>query len=359
MSDDSRTLSPDEAFEVLGNETRVAILRALGGADEPVSFSALRDRVGTADSGRFNYHLDRLTGHFVRKRAAGYELRRAGERVVEAVLSGAVTAAPVLERTEIDHPCHFCGAPVAVRFREERVEVFCTDCPGTYSRTSSPADSGNGDAGDGEDEARGSDGSGDDCGADRAAAEGYLGYHPLPPAGVAGRDPEAVFRAAWTWGHLELFAAAAGVCPRCSAALDPRRRVCESHDADARDAGARDADARDAGARPDGGLCDDCGRRYAVAVDLDCSNCIYEESGAAVVALADSPDLLAFLLDHGLNPLAPTDETLPALSAAYNDFEESVRSTDPFEARFTFAVGDDELALTVDDDLRVVGAERR
>ncbi|WP_135366289.1 winged helix-turn-helix domain-containing protein [Halosimplex halophilum] len=329
MSDDSRTLSPDEAFEVLGNETRVAILSALGGADEPVSFSALRDRVGMADSGRFNYHLDRLTGHFVRNREAGYELRRAGERVVEAVLSGAVTAAPVLERTEIDHPCHFCGAPVAVRFREERVEVFCTECPGTYSRTSSPDDSA--DAG-------------------KAAADGYLGYHPLPPAGVAGRDPAAVFRAAWTWGHLELFAAAAGVCPRCSAALDRRRRVCESHDADARDADARDAD---------GGLCDACGRRYAVAVDLDCSNCIYEESGAAVVGLADSPALLAFLLDHGLNPLAPTDETLPALSAAYNDFEESVRSTDPFEARFTFAVDGDELALTVDDDLRVVDAERR
>ncbi|WP_436929378.1 winged helix-turn-helix domain-containing protein [Halosimplex halobium] len=361
MSDDSRPLSPDEAFEVLGNETRVAILSALGGADDPVSFSALRNRVGMADSGRFNYHLDRLTGHFVSKRAAGYELRRAGERVVEAVLSGAVTAAPVLERTEIDHPCHFCGAPVAVRFREERVEVFCTECPGTYSRTSSPADGrdggdtgDDGDADDRENDTRGSDGPGDDCGADRAAAEGYLGYHPLPPAGVAGRDPEAVFRAAWTWGHLELFAAAAGVCPRCSAALDRRRRVCESHDGDARDGRADGADAS-----AEGGLCDACGRRYAVAVDLDCSNCIYEESGAAVVGLADSPALLAFLLDHGLNPLAPTDETLPALSAAYNDLDESVRSTDPFEARFTFAVDGDELALTVDDDLRVVDAERR
>jgi len=337
MTDDARTLSPDDAFEVLGNETRVAILDALGGAAEPVSFSALRDRVGTADSGRFNYHLDRLTGHFVRKREGGYELRRAGERVVEAVLSGAVTDAPVLERTEIDHPCHFCGAPVAVRFREERVEVFCTECPGTYARTSGP------DA-DGET----APASGEDAGRDesRGATAGYLGYHPLPPAGVAGRDPAAVFRAAWTWGHLELFAAAAGVCPRCSAALDRRRRFCESHDA------ARHERAEEA-------LCDACGRRHAVAVDLDCSNCIYAESGAAVVGLADSPPLLAFLLDHGLNPLAPTDETLPALSAAYNDFAESVRSTDPFEAEFTFAVDGDELALTVDDDLRVVDAERR
>jgi DNA-binding transcriptional ArsR family regulator len=314
MTDDSRTLCPEEAFEVLGNETRIAILSALGDADGPVSFSALRERVGTADSGRFNYHLDRLTGHFVRKRTAGYELRRAGERVVEAVLSGAVTDAPVLERTEIDHPCHFCGAPVAVRFREERVELYCTECAGTYSNRS---------------------------GADTDDAEyGYLGYHPLPPAGVADRDPETVFRAAWVWGHLELLAASTGVCPRCSATLDRSTRVCADHD-------------------PGEGLCDACGRRYAVAFDLTCTNCIYDESGAAVVGLAGAAPLVDFLLDHGLNPFAPTAETLPALGRAYNNFDEEVVSTDPFEARFTLAAGDEELTLNVDESLSVTAAERR
>ncbi|WP_436923140.1 winged helix-turn-helix domain-containing protein [Halosimplex amylolyticum] len=312
-----RTLSPDEAFEVLGNETRVGILQALGGADAPVSFTELREDVGMTDSGRFNYHLDRLTGHFVRKGEAGYELRRAGERVVEAVLSGAVTAAPVLERTEIDQPCHYCGAPIAVRFREERVELYCTECPGTYSRTDSD----------------------DETCIDADADDGYLGYHPLPPAGVADRDPEAVFRAAWVWGHLELLAASAGVCPRCSATLDRSTRVCEDHD-------------------PDESLCDACGRRYAVVFDLECTNCIYDESGAAVVGLADSAALVAFMLDHGLNPFAPTVETLPAISRAYNNFDEEVVSTEPFEARFTFAVGNDELTLTVDDSLRVADADR-
>ncbi|WP_459194435.1 winged helix-turn-helix domain-containing protein [Halosimplex sp. J119] len=319
MTDDpaDRTLSPDEAFEVLGNETRVSILRALGGAGAPVSFSALRERVGTADSGRFNYHLDRLTGHFVRKTEDGYELRRPGERVVEAVLSGAVTDAPVLEPTEIDQPCHYCGAPVAVRFREERVELYCTECAGTYSRQSG-------------------------CAVDETGTDdgyGYLGYHPLPPAGVADRDPEAVFRAAWVWGHLELLAASAGVCPRCSATLDRSTRVCEDHDADE-------------------GLCESCGRRHAVAFDLACTNCIYDESGAAVVGFAGAAPLVAFLLDHGLNPFAPTAETLPAIGRAYNDFDEEVVSTDPFEARFTFAVDDDALTLTLDESLSVTGAER-
>ncbi|MFC7141714.1 hypothetical protein ACFQMA_17980 [Halosimplex aquaticum] len=326
MTDDpaDRTLSPDEAFEVLGNETRVDILRALGGSDDPVTFSRLRERVGMTDSGRFNYHLDRLTGHFVRKGEDGYELRRAGERVVEAVLSGAVTDAPVLERTEIDQPCHYCGAPIAVRFREERVELYCTECAGTYAHTDPGGETcADADADDADD-----------------ADYGYLGYHPLPPAGVADRDPEAVFRSAWVWGHLELLAASAGVCPRCSATLDRSTRVCEDHD-------------------PDAGLCGACGRRYAVAIDLECTNCIYDESGAAVVGLADSAHLVAFLLDNGLNPFAPTAETLPAIGRAYHNFDEEVVSTDPFEARVTFAAGEDELTLTVDSSLSVVDAERR
>ncbi|MFB6140729.1 MAG: winged helix-turn-helix domain-containing protein [Halosimplex sp.] len=328
MTDDSaRTLSPDEAFEVLGDETRVAILRALGGVDEPLSFTALRDRVGTADSGRFNYHLDRLVGHFVLKRDSGYVLGRPGERVVEAVLSGAVTDAPVLERTVIDHPCHFCGAPVAVRFREERVELYCTECPGAYARSSSPDDA----------PGRSPD---DAPGRDTAPARGYLGYHPLPPVGVAERGPADVVRSAWVWGHLELLSAAAGVCPRCSAALDRDVRICEDHD------GGDD-------------LCGTCGRRHAVAFDLRCTNCIYEESGGAAVGFADSDALLEFLFERGLNPFAPTTETLPAISRAYNGFEEDVVSTDPFEVRFTVAIDGDALTLTVGDDLSVVDAKRR
>ncbi|MEF8791004.1 MAG: ArsR family transcriptional regulator, partial [Haloarculaceae archaeon] len=67
-----------EAFELLGNETRLAILVALWeqyepfGRDGAVRFSELRARVGTADSGRFNYHLDRLDDHFVESTDDGY-----------------------------------------------------------------------------------------------------------------------------------------------------------------------------------------------------------------------------------------------------------------------------------------------
>jgi DNA-binding transcriptional ArsR family regulator len=319
MSDDevpATTLSPDEAFEVLGNETRVAILRSLGEADEPLSFSALREAVGVEDSGQFNYHLDRLVGHFVRRTDDGYDLRGAGARVVEAVLSGAVTEAPVLDRTETDAACHFCGAPVAVTFGEERVELYCTECSGLYASSSSPGAT------------------------SEDAGDGYLGYHPLPPAGLRGRDADTVLRAAWAWGQLELFAAASGICPRCSAPVDRDRRVCADHD-----------DGEE--------LCETCGRRYAVALDFECTNCIYRAGGAAVVGLANATPLLAFLTDRDLNPVAPGPEDFSTVMGTFHDYEEHVRSTDPFEAVFTFWVGDDAVALTVDDDMRVVAVEER
>jgi len=73
---------PADAFDVLGDETRLSILRALADAEEPLSFTRLRERCGVADSGRFSYHLRRLCEYFVRETERGYELGHAGSRVV-------------------------------------------------------------------------------------------------------------------------------------------------------------------------------------------------------------------------------------------------------------------------------------
>lgn len=130
---DSSMLSPDDAFSVLGNETRMEILHALGEADEPVSFSELRDRLGRPDSGQFNYHLDQLVGHFIRKTDEGYGLLQAGRRVIEAVLSGAVTEIPDKESTRIDKSCYLCGGPTEVTYdatAPRPVRVSCTECAG-------------------------------------------------------------------------------------------------------------------------------------------------------------------------------------------------------------------------------------
>jgi endogenous inhibitor of DNA gyrase (YacG/DUF329 family) len=313
---DGDRLAPDEAFAVLGDGIRMGILRALGEHDGPLSFSALYDRVDVDDSSQFNYHLDRMVGHFVERTDAGYRLAGAGRRVVEAVLSGAVTDRPTLERTAVEEACPYCGAPVAIEWEKGGVSVFCSACAGRYDRTRPPhAD-------------------GDDRGGD---VEGYLGRHPLPPAGVRGRDADEVLRAAWTWANLEILALASGLCPRCAATVEWEPELCEAHDAG-------------------DGLCEACGGRHAVSVRATCTNCILETGGEPVVALAAETELLALLTGRGLNPVSPA--SVHRVEAAHGDYEETLLSREPLRARYTFAVGDERLSLTVDDELSVVESRR-
>ncbi len=95
-------VTAEGACGALGNETRIQILSALGAADGPLSFSALREAVGVADFGGFNYHLDTLEGAFVDKTVEGYALTHAGWRVVEAIFSGVLTEDPGIERIHVD-----------------------------------------------------------------------------------------------------------------------------------------------------------------------------------------------------------------------------------------------------------------
>lgn len=301
-------LEPDDAFALLGNETRVQILEALAGAEAPLAFSALHDRVDMRDSGQFSYHLDKLLGHFVEAADDGYELRRAGERVVEAILSGAVTEDPVMEPTPIDEPCHLCGGTREVSFRQERVATYCTECAGMYPGDNVPER------------------------VDVPEGYGFLGYLDLPPAGVQDRTASEVHRAARTWNLSERLPAAAGVCPRCSATLETSLNVCEDHDASE-------------------GLCSECGNRYTFGSYMACTNCPFSQGGVFSLALLGSTEMLDFLTTHGINPVAPTSERF---NAVFMDYEETVHSLDPPEASFTFTADGDTLTLTIDDAGEIV-----
>lgn len=79
-------------FALLSDETRLRIVRALAAADpEPLGFTALRERVGARDAGRFNYHLGRLRDRLVEKTADGYVLTEAGA-VAAAVIDEPLAA---------------------------------------------------------------------------------------------------------------------------------------------------------------------------------------------------------------------------------------------------------------------------
>ncbi|MFT4904606.1 MAG: hypothetical protein ACI8UR_001167 [Natronomonas sp.] len=120
-------LRPAEAFAVIGNETRLAILEALWEApDRPVSFSELRSRVGTRDSAQFNYHLQKLTDQFVKKTDDGYDFRGPGRAVIQAVLSGSLNQNPELDPFPVEGECIDCGAGLQARYEDE---LLCIDCP--------------------------------------------------------------------------------------------------------------------------------------------------------------------------------------------------------------------------------------
>ncbi|WP_458190191.1 winged helix-turn-helix domain-containing protein [Haladaptatus sp. NG-WS-4] len=128
-------IAPAEAFSVIANETRLAILEALWESPKrPVSFSELRKEVGMRDSAQFNYHLQKLTDHFVVQTDAGYDFRQAGKKVVSAILAGSFTEHPRLDPIELDETCADCGANLFAAYEDEQLAIQCPDCGKSHGR---------------------------------------------------------------------------------------------------------------------------------------------------------------------------------------------------------------------------------
>lgn len=308
-------LSPDEAFSVLGNETRVQILQALGEADGTVPFTNLRERVGIRQGGNFNYHLDQLLGHFVGKTADGYVLRQPGRRVVQAVLSGAVTADTSFEYTQIDEACWVCEAPMVVGYDQEHLDMYCTECDGFYrdQTTRWPMA----------------------MSPDESAAPtdlGYLGTMSLPPAGIAEQSPADAYRAAMTWGILDSLAISNDVCPRCSGPVEKTARVCDHHDTG-------------------DSLCEQCGNKQAIHVQVRCRNCIYQHQGIISHVLLGKREYLEFVTANGVSPFPHGSDIHPY--KATNPTEE-ILSAEPLKARISYTIKETRLTLTVDDEFSIV-----
>jgi len=129
----TRTADTLETFSLLAQETRLTILRelsAMGLAEgaEPVTFAELRRRVGTADSGRFNYHLDKLQPQFVTHvdeddGPTGYRPTWAGIRVIGAAMAGQFAGDSVAGESE--RTCPQCGADATLTHEDGLLNVDC------------------------------------------------------------------------------------------------------------------------------------------------------------------------------------------------------------------------------------------
>lgn len=302
-------LSPDEAFGVLGNETRMKMLQILGEAEQPLLFSELREQLEIDDPGQVNYHLNQLKGHFVRQTDDGYKLLQPGHRVIQAVVSGGVTGTPVLEPTEVDAPCPYCGQSVEISYGGERLLIRCTECAGTFA------------------------GSETDAPFVDTHPYGSIGAIILPPAGVTGRSPPEILEAVIVWTLTEYLALESGICPRCSMTIERTLRVCEDHDSA-------------------GGNCDVCNTRHAVHVDYDCPHCTHQELivPAGFHLFLSVPELMSFLSAREIIPVIPSWETtVPML-----DYQDEVINMDPTELQFTYTADGDKLILVVDEKFDVI-----
>lgn len=128
-------LSPEEAFALLGDRTRVAILRALADAereawdnDAAVSFSDLYEQVDANNTSQFAYHLDKLSGVFLTKTADGYTLTYAGEVVVRAIRAGTYHDRIEFGPVPVESHCIACEAETLEAVYETFLEVQCPDC---------------------------------------------------------------------------------------------------------------------------------------------------------------------------------------------------------------------------------------
>lgn len=291
----SSTVNPEDAFALIGHETRVRILEVLATtdrADRPLAFSEIRSRLGDIDSAHFNYHLSELSGHFPERTDEGYDFRRAGRRVAEAILSGAVTGEQMSELTTVDQTCPYCGAALWVVYRDERVGVYCPDCPGMYGSSNFQEE------------------------ADVVPDEyGFLGLHSLPPSGMEDRSPTEALEAAHRWALTDSLATADGLCPRCASTFDEWLTACGDHDPE--------------------GHCERCGNRHAVLHSASCTNCTFDQRVPLGVALLDDPKLQAFLASHGVSVVSAEYETF---SSIFSTYDEEFDSIDPLEGTLTFTV---------------------
>lgn len=301
-------LSPDEAFAILGNEIRLDTLRVLwhaavtsDGSDSgtPIAYSELLRRVNLRDSGQFNYHLSKLTPHFVRETEDGYRLSQAGERIartVVAVSDGEATEFPC----ELDADCPFCGSQITAAYHDQHLLIECTECGGRY---------------------------GDDI------PEGVLTIMGFPAAGLTDRTPAEVLEQGVYKCMLDAAYLIHGICRDCAGPITSSVSICDDHQTEA------------------GPACETCGSPYEVWVEQQCKRCgLAKRLPIEMLTMGLAP-VISFFYEHGVDVFQPTYEEL---DACINTLYATSVKEDPLRILVTIEADGDELSLTLDDSMTVL-----
>lgn len=301
-------LSPDEAFSILGNEIRLDTLRVLWHAtvtsngtesESQLAYSELLRRVNLSDSGKFNYHLSKLTPHFVREADDGYRLTHAGERIartVVAVSDGDATEFPCT----LDTNCPFCGSQITATYHDQHLLIECTECGGRY---------------------------GDDI------PDGMLTIMGFPAAGLTDRTPVEVLEQGVYKCMLDIAYLIHGICRECAGPIVSSVSACEDHRVENDPA------------------CERCGSPYEVWAEQRCERCgLAKRLPIEMLTMGLSP-VISFFYEHGVDVLQPSYEEL---DDCINTLYSTSVDTDPFRVHVTIEADSDELTLTLDDTMTVL-----
>ena len=170
-----------DVFSLLGHEIRLEILLAFledweAVYTEPVSYAELMDAVDVVDSGKFNYHLGKLRGVFVRKVEDGYVPTAVATALYRAVVAHQPHRTLERERFDAGSDCPNCGTGLVGRHERGFLSVECPAC------------------------------------------EAWRGVtYPFPANAFDGRSDEAVVRAFYGRARHHLGLARSGQCPFCGA----------------------------------------------------------------------------------------------------------------------------------------------
>jgi len=287
---------PETVFTALSDSNRVEILQALWESDETATFSELREAVGTRDSGKFNYHLDKLVGEFVTRTDAGYELTQAGKQINGAIEAGAYTVTATIEPIELPTPCPVCGGSRTLSYADETVSVDCDSC-------------------------------------------GTVAEFGVPPSVFADCDREAIPEIAGRYLRTTFRKVTSGFCPFCDGPVEPTVRpiseVLDSHLEDTED---------DLPVQTDD----------MPHVEYDCRRCGATPTGGLGLVCLDHPAVVSFYYDRGVDIRT---ESIWSVVGCPPD-RQSIRTTDPLVAAVTYTADEDSITVVVDETLDTVAIER-
>jgi hypothetical protein len=303
-----------EAFELLGNETRLEIIVALwdaiemtpiGEEREPgLSFTELYDRVGVQDSGKFNYHLEKLTGTFVAHEES-YTLTGGAFDIIAAIIKGAGTESPSFTDEPIDADCPLCGASMVIDYESGTLRIRCTNCRGNFRRPDDPP--------------------------------GMVMSTSRPPVGLTNRSPEEFFlKGNAEWRHrVQSFID--GACARCTGTVSVTPEMCETHEPG------------------DDSLCPQCNRLDELFWLFVCDVCKKRVGTPGRSPIWAETAVMSFCYERGLDVNATVDRY--DFNEMYRATDMTVSARDPLEVTVTVELEGDRLTATLDEDANVVTIE--